>query len=259
MDANEPNEPRTDGWSQFGDKPPSAGGFTRPSPSLPPPPPPARRTAFTLTRKAVAGLSVAAVAALTVAALGGGAMGAYLTAESRPAVAATVSNPSPVFRTAADQYTVAQVAATVQPSVVMIQGQTSEGSGVVLSADGLILTNNHVVSGQTGGLTVKFNDGKTAKANVIGTDPTTDLAVIKAEGVSGLAKVTLGDSDQLKVGDDVLAIGSPLGLDGTVTSGIISALDRTVTAGVARRRASSRRAGAGGSSRRRPRRPRWAA
>ncbi|MGW4797151.1 S1C family serine protease [Nonomuraea sp. NPDC004297] len=232
MDANEPSEPRTGGWSQFGATPPSAGGFTRPNPVLPPPPPPQRRTGFALTRKTVAGLALAAVAALSAAALGGGVVGAQLAGASVQQVASsTPSSPSPVFRTAADQYTVAQVAEKVQPSVVMIQGQTGEGSGVVLSVDGYILTNNHVVAGQSGGLTVKFNDGKTAKATVVGTDPATDLAVIKAEGVSGLAKVALGDSDQLKVGDDVLAIGSPLGLDGTVTSGIISALDRTVTSG----------------------------
>ncbi|MGR6913903.1 S1C family serine protease [[Actinomadura] parvosata] len=231
MDANEPSEPRTGGWSQFGATPPSAGGFTRPNPVMPPPPAP-KRAGFTLTRKAIAGLALAAVAALSAAALGGGAVGAYLAGgDARPVATATASNPSPVFRTATNQFTVAQVAEKVQPSVVMIQGSTSEGSGVVLSQDGYILTNNHVVSGQNGGLTVKFNDGKTAKATVVGTDPATDLAVIKAEGVSGLAKVALGDSDQLKVGDDVLAIGSPLGLDGTVTSGIISALDRTVTSG----------------------------
>ncbi|GAA3116825.1 S1C family serine protease [Nonomuraea salmonea] len=231
MSANEPREPRTGGWSQFGATPPSAGGFTRPIPSMPPPPRPAAKQAFMLTRKAVAGLALAAVAALGAAALGGGAVGAYLAGGSTPVATATPSQPSPVFRTAADQYTVAQVAEKVQPSVVMIQGSTSEGSGVVLSADGLILTNNHVVSGQDSGLTVKFNDGKMAKATVVGTDPATDLAVIRAQDVSGLAAVTLGDSDQLKVGDDVLAIGSPLGLDGTVTSGIVSALDRTVTAG----------------------------
>ncbi|MEV0620537.1 trypsin-like peptidase domain-containing protein [Nonomuraea sp. NPDC050404] len=232
MDANVPNEPRTGGWSQFGDRPPSAGGFTRPNPTIapPPPPPPAPRTGFMLTRKAIAGFALAAVAAMSVAALGGGAVGAYLAGSNTPVAAATTSSPSPVFRTASDEFTVAQVAEKVQPSVVMIQGQTSEGSGVVLSEDGYVLTNNHVVSGQNG-VTVKFSDGKTAKARVIGTDPATDLAVIKAEGVSGLAKVALGDSAGLKVGDDVLAIGSPLGLDGTVTSGIISALDRTVTAG----------------------------
>ncbi|GAA3149294.1 S1C family serine protease [Nonomuraea salmonea] len=85
-------------------------------------------------------------------------------------------------------------------------------------------------------MSVKFSDGKTAKATVVGTDPATDLAVIRAEGVSGLTKATLGDSDQLKVGDPVLAIGSPLGLDGSVTAGIVSALDRTLNLGDDQRR-----------------------
>ncbi|QFY13537.1 PDZ domain-containing protein [Nonomuraea phyllanthi] len=230
MDANSPREDNAGGWSQFGNTPPTAGGFTRPGPVLPPPPPP-RRQGFMLSRKAIAGLAVAAMAALTVAALGGGAVGAYVASGSQPVPTVTATVASPVFRTASGQLTVAEVAEKVQPSVVMIQGQTAEGSGVVLSDDGQILTNNHVVAGQTGALTVKFSDGKTAKASVVGTDPATDLAVIKADGVSGLAKATLGDSDQLKVGDDVLAIGSPLGLDGTVTAGIVSALDRTVTSG----------------------------
>ncbi|MBF8189387.1 trypsin-like peptidase domain-containing protein [Nonomuraea sp. K274] len=229
---DEPREHNAGGWTQFGDTPPSPGGFS--TPGLTPlgqlPPPPPQRPRFLLTRKAIAGLALGAVAALSVAALGGGFVGAYVAAANSPAPAATPTSVSPVFRTAADEFTVAQVAEKVQPSVVMIQGQTAEGSGVVLSDDGLILTNNHVVAGQNG-LTVKFNDGRTSEATVVGTDPATDLAVIRAKGVSGLAKVALGDSDQLKVGDDVLAIGSPLGLDGTVTSGIVSALDRTVTAG----------------------------
>ncbi|MGA5764162.1 S1C family serine protease [Nonomuraea bangladeshensis] len=235
MDANDPREQAAGGWTQFGDTPPTVGGFPRKEPvgpALPPPPPPSsRRTVFALSRKAVAGLALAAVTALGASALGGGAVGAYLAGADRPAAVATASAASPVFRTVADQLTVAEVAAKVQPSVVMIQGQSGEGSGVVLSEDGLILTNNHVVDGQGTVLTIKFNDGRTAKAKVVGTDPATDLAVIRAEGVSGLAKATLGDSDQLKVGDDVLALGSPLGLDGTVTAGIISALDRTITAG----------------------------
>ncbi|MEU6727133.1 trypsin-like peptidase domain-containing protein [Nonomuraea wenchangensis] len=235
MDANDPREQAAGGWTQFGDTPPSVGGFPRKEPvgpALPPPPPPSsRKPMFALSRKAIAGLALAAVTALGASALGGGAVGAYLAGADRPAPVATANVLNPAFRTVADQLTVAEVAAKVQPSVVMIQGQSAEGSGVVLSEDGLILTNNHVVDGQGGALTVKFNDGRTAKAKVVGTDPATDLAVIRAEGVSGLAKATLGDSDQLKVGDDVLAIGSPLGLDGTVTAGIVSALDRTVTAG----------------------------
>ncbi|MEW9556029.1 S1C family serine protease [Nonomuraea sp. NPDC050783] len=237
MDANEPREQGT-GWSQFGATPPAAGGFPRRDTIImeqpPPPPPPAPPKKPFYGSKAVAGLALAA------AAVGGGVVGGVVANAFQPdpvAVSTTSSNPgtpSPVFRNTANELTVAQVAAKVQPSVVMIQGQSGEGSGVVLSEDGLILTNNHVVvgAGQGGGqMTVKFSDGKTAKATVVGTDPATDLAVIRAEGVSGLTKATLGNSDLLKVGDDVLAIGSPLGLDGSVTKGIVSALDRTLTVG----------------------------
>ncbi|WP_302893328.1 S1C family serine protease [Actinomadura luzonensis] len=235
MDANEPREQGT-GWSQFGTTPPAAGGFPRRDTIImeqPPPPPPAPPKKPFYGGKAVAGLALAA------AAIGGGVVGGLVSNafQPDPVSVTTTTNPgtpSPVFKTTSSELTVAQVAAKVQPSVVMIQGQTGEGSGVVLSEDGLILTNNHVVvgAGQGGGqMTVKFSDGRTAKATVVGTDPATDLAVIRAEGVSGLTKATLGNSDLLKVGDDVLAIGSPLGLDGSVTKGIVSALDRTLTVG----------------------------
>ncbi|MEU8249245.1 trypsin-like peptidase domain-containing protein [Nonomuraea sp. NPDC048916] len=231
MNANEPREQGTGGWSQFGDTPPSAGGFPRRDTVImqqppPPPPPSPRKPGVSAGRKAIAGLALAAMA------IGGGAVGAVVATSFQDDRVA--SAPGPVFKQAGNQLTVAEVAEKVQPSVVMIQGSTGEGSGVVLSDDGLILTNNHVVAGagQGGGqMTVKFSDGKTAKASVVGTDPATDLAVIKAEGMSGLIAATLGDSDQLKVGDAVLAIGSPLGLDGSVTAGIVSALDRTLTVG----------------------------
>jgi putative serine protease PepD len=130
---------------------------------------------------------------------------------------------------------VAAIAQAVQPSTVSItvttqQGQ-DEGTGVIIRSDGMILTNNHVVADAAGGgqISVKFNDGKKVAAQVVGTDPATDLAVIKASGVSGLKPVTFGNSDQLQVGDPVVAIGSPLGLEGSVTSGIISALHRTLS------------------------------
>ncbi len=129
------------------------------------------------------------------------------------------------------------VAEQVLPSVVKInvsgsQGQGS-GSGIILSSDGEILTNNHVVEVISGGgkMTVNFNDGSSAPATVVGTDPVTDLAVIKATGVSGLTPATLGDSDNLDVGEGVVAIGSPFGLQATVTSGIVSALNRPVSVG----------------------------
>ena len=177
---------------------------------------------------------------------------------------------------------VEQVAAKVVPSVVKLEtklGRASEeGSGIILSEDGLILTNNHVVSAirgpgapgagpggpggpdgpkqippaapslpsptpgkpgdpavkpAPGGMTtmVTFADGRTAPFTVVGTDPASDIAVVRAQGVSGLTPITLGSSASLRVGQDVVAIGSPLGLEGTVTTGIVSALNRPVAAG----------------------------
>ncbi|HUL99790.1 MAG TPA: trypsin-like peptidase domain-containing protein, partial [Mycobacterium sp.] len=131
--------------------------------------------------------------------------------------------------------TVEQVAAKVVPSVVKLETsmgrQSEEGSGIILTSDGLILTNNHVVAaaaerGPGAGsptTTVTFSDGHTVPFTVVGTDPSTDIAVVRAEGVSGLTPVTIGSSSNLKVGQDVVAVGSPLGLEGTVTTGIISA------------------------------------
>jgi putative serine protease PepD len=131
--------------------------------------------------------------------------------------------------------TVQAVAQKVLPSVVQINvkgGQESgSGTGIIISSDGDILTNNHVVdvAGEDGTITVAFNDGTNTKAEIIGTDPKTDLAVIKAEGKTGLAAASLGSSADLKVGQEVVAIGSPFGLESTVTQGIISALNRPVS------------------------------
>ena len=123
------------------------------------------------------------------------------------------------------------------PSVVKIdvsgaQGAGS-GSGIILSSDGQILTNNHVVelAGDGGTLRVTFNDGTHADAKVLGTDPLTDTALIQAQDVSGLTPATIGKSGDLAVGQGVVAIGSPLGLEATVTSGIVSALNRPVDVG----------------------------
>ena len=107
------------------------------------------------------------------------------------------------------------------------------GSGIILSSDGQILTNAHVVEGAGEGaeLTVSFNDGSHAPATVIGVDTLTDTAVIQAEGVDGLTPATIGTSGNVDVGQDVVAVGSPFGLDATVTTGIVSALDRPVNVG----------------------------
>lgn len=134
---------------------------------------------------------------------------------------------------------VEEVAAKVAPSVVQLsvtQGDRGgEGSGIVLSEDGLILTNNHVVAAAAeapGDVTAKirFSDGRSVPFSVVGTDPTGDLAVVRAEGVSDLTPIAIGSSKDVRVGERVVAIGSPLGLEGTVTSGIISALNRPVAA-----------------------------
>ncbi|MFE9205778.1 trypsin-like peptidase domain-containing protein [Micromonospora sp. NPDC007230] len=125
-----------------------------------------------------------------------------------------------------------KIAASVQDSIVTIMTGSGEGSGVILSADGYVLTNNHVVASASGDtVKVVFADGKNAQAKIVGTDPKTDLAVVKASGVSDLKAAKFGDSDAMQVGDQVLALGSPLGLQGSVTAGILSARDRTIQAG----------------------------
>lgn len=128
--------------------------------------------------------------------------------------------------------TVSGVAKAVSPSIVEINATSnageSTGSGVIITSDGEIITNNHVISGATA-IKVSTSDGKTYTAKVVGTDSKKDLALIKLENASGLTVATLGNSDGVQVGDEVVAIGSPEGLTGTVTSGIVSALDRDVT------------------------------
>jgi putative serine protease PepD len=126
--------------------------------------------------------------------------------------------------------------ATAAPSVVTIRvaGESSggNGSGVVLSSDGYILTNAHVVSvnGSTENvrLSVRTNDGGVFGASLVGADPTNDLAVIKIEPTKPLTPIVFADSTKINVGDQVVAIGAPLGLEATVTRGIISALNRTI-------------------------------
>ncbi|MFD7236231.1 S1C family serine protease [Streptomyces syringium] len=139
---------------------------------------------------------------------------------------------TPVRNVASKSSGVSAVAKALKPSIVEIKAATSSGqstgSGVIITSDGEIVTNNHVVAGSD---TVKVNlsDGTTRTAKVVGTDPGKDLALIKVEGGSGLKAAQLGDSGKVQVGDEVVAIGSPEGLTGTVTSGIVSALNRDVT------------------------------
>lgn len=134
---------------------------------------------------------------------------------------------------------IAALAAALTPSVVAIEvdgwNGGGTGSGFIIRSDGYILTNDHVVSdgGTLSQITVVFADGSEARGEVVGSTSAYDLAVVKVDR-TGLPTVTLGNSDGVVVGDPVIAIGSPLGLQSTVTSGIVSALDRPVTAGDAR-------------------------
>ncbi len=171
----------------------------------------------------------------------GGVVGGTLASDSDIAPSSAVdnaldkpkTNASPAINAPAGS--VQAVANKVLPSVVMIKivgnKVEGEGSGVILSSDGLILTNNHVATGAgpNGKLSVAFPDGSTASATVVGADPVSDIAVIKAEGKSGLTPIELGSSANVQVGQQVVAIGSPLGLAGTVTTGIVSSLDRPVS------------------------------
>ena len=131
----------------------------------------------------------------------------------------------------------AKVAASVADSVVTIEAvsddEGAQGSGVVVDGRGYIVTNNHVISDAANNpskfkISVVFNDGKSVPANLVGRDPKTDLAVLKVDNVNNLTVARFGDSDKIRVGDEVIAAGAPLGLRSTVTHGIISALHRPV-------------------------------
>ncbi|MDT8911291.1 trypsin-like peptidase domain-containing protein [Amycolatopsis sp. PS_44_ISF1] len=181
-------------------------------------------------------VGVAAIA-LVIGGVAGGTVG-YLTGGSSGPSVNALDQPKPAEQTGnAPAGSVEAVAQKLSPSVVELQVSgrqaAGEGSGFVLSSDGYILTNNHVVevAANGGQIQAVFPDGKKATAQVVGRDPTTDIAVVKVSGVNGLTPVELGRSDDLKVGQPVVAIGSPFELTGTVTSGIVSSLHRPVQAG----------------------------
>ena len=141
---------------------------------------------------------------------------------------------APVSNGASAACPAAKVADQALPSVVTIRATSGQGggsgSGVVIRSGGYSLTTNHVVSGAAGGgaLSILHTDGETTDATIVGRDPLTDLAVIKAQAASDLPPITLGESESLQVGQPVVAVGSPLGLTSTVTTGIVSALNRYV-------------------------------
>jgi putative serine protease PepD len=138
-----------------------------------------------------------------------------------------------------DATAITAVAATALPSVVTIQvqgsGQSGSGSGVILTEDGHIITNAHVVAVGSGNDAVKIRvattDGRLWMADIVGLDPISDVAVIKIDSPDPFTPITVGDSSRLNVGDETVAIGAPLGLPNTVTLGIVSALNRSITVG----------------------------
>src|SRR5450631_2872680 len=186
----------------------------------------------------VAELAVVAVLAAVLASAGTYGLtrtdaGSAPTAQT---AASTTTSASPVLQANPSAPNWAVTAGAVSPSVVAISVTSSsasgQGSGVVFDTQSHILTNNHVVTGAGAGsqLSVTLADKRTYDATVVGTDPSTDLAVIKLTNApTDLKPIALGDANLIKVGDQVMAVGNPLGLAGTVTTGIVSALNRPVT------------------------------
>jgi putative serine protease PepD len=218
------------GWGQ--DVPPSFQAPAAPST------PAGRRNRHRWLDMALAAVVAAVVAAGTTA-------GVMATDDGGSPVAPTTSSSStgtgsgsvkgPVVQASGQPVDWTAVAKAVEPSVVAISARSQfgggEGSGVILDERGHVLTNNHVATagGSGGQLSVTLNDGRSYDATVVGTDPSTDLAVLQMKGAEDITPATLGDSDAVEVGEPVMAVGNPLGLAGTVTTGIVSALDRPVT------------------------------
>jgi putative serine protease PepD len=190
------------------------------------------------------------VVALCVAAVAGGGAGAGAVAlthgsSSSPTAAAATTTSSPSNTAAVAALSVAQIAKQDTPGVVEVDATSTnsqspfpgsssesaaEGTGFIYDTNGDIVTNEHVVDGASS-VRVKLSDGSTYKATVVGTDTSTDLAVLHIDApASKLTPLALGDSSALAVGDGVVAIGNPFGLDGTVTSGIVSAINREISA-----------------------------
>jgi putative serine protease PepD len=210
--------------------PPGALGASRPADTGGPASPPATPTKT--SRRP--GWPVV-VATAGIAGLLGALVGVQLaptpatpTAETTPAEGSVLDTSAPVGRA---PESIAGIAEAALPSVVSISTATGTGSGFITTDDGYIITNNHVIadSGDRG-VQVALQDGRTVDADLIGTSPAYDLAVLDVD-LTGLTPLALGNSDEVAVGDPVVAVGSPLGLDGTVTSGIVSATNRPVSAG----------------------------
>ncbi|MEV5717054.1 trypsin-like peptidase domain-containing protein [Amycolatopsis mediterranei] len=199
-------------------------------------PPPAPTALKTKPRKGGRVAMIVSATALGAALVGGvgGAAIVGLTTTSADGATTSISTPAANGQTVANSTSgdVSAVAAKVTPSVVQINVTTGQGeaigSGVILTSDGRILTNAHVVNGAQN-VVITTSDGKKYQASVVGADTKADIAVVQAQNASSLTAASLGDSSKLVVGQEVVAIGSPGGLQNTVTTGIVSALNRNLS------------------------------
>ncbi len=218
----------------------AAGNTAAPETMAPAPAPAPAAPAVPAQRSALAAgplVAMLAIGALVGGVAGGGVVAAVLSQDSTTTVQ-TSQGPTAVTVNDPDNATlVTGVVATAMPSVVSLAvaggGTAGGGSGVILSEDGYVLTNNHVATLEGATLTpsirVSLSDGRIFDAELVGSDPLADLAVVKLEGAENLPVIEFADSDALNVGDRAIVIGSPLGLTGTVTNGIVSALNRSIT------------------------------
>jgi serine protease Do len=207
--------------------------------TVPPPPPPSAPPESGDTPKSPNLLVIVAMVAVLAALVGGGvgaAVARNTSSKATPSASTPVTRqiqPAPAGggpSTVAKPGTIRAILAKVEPAVVSIRTADGAGTGMILSADGFVLTNAHVVSGSTQVQVSLFNESGSRTGDVTAADTFDDVAVVKIRGASGLPTVDLGDSSELAVGDDVVAIGNALNLPGgpTVTSGIVSALDRSL-------------------------------
>lgn len=173
--------------------------------------------------------AVAMVGLMVVSAVGGGIAGASIYAYTQDSGGNGAGAARVVDAPQLDYTSLASISSQVAPSVVSIRIGRFGGSGVVISPDGYIITNSHVVEVAQGDqVEVRFSNGDVVPAAIVGTDWQSDIAVIRVDGVDGLTPAPIADSNDVLIGDTVLALGSPLGYDGTVTQGIVSGLNRTL-------------------------------
>jgi putative serine protease PepD len=224
----------------------SQPGTTAVLPTEPPPPAPPVASPPPAGRSRRTGTAALLALALVVGGGVGGGVAELLDDDKAAVVNGTTALDTRQISSSLAKGSPEAAAATIAPSVVTVevtgqvgspfggtQSQSDTGSGIIIRSEGYIVTNNHVVEAAVdgGSVHVTLSDGRTVPATIVGTDPSSDLAVLKVDGISGLTAATFAKSADLKVGQAVLAVGAPLGLSNTVTQGIVSTLNRPVRTG----------------------------